>query len=189
LESIGRQQRPQREVGDREVGEDLRHARAGEAVDRDALEAQELVGDEPARAEREDHRDRRRERWRHERQQDRGVDRGQEPARQAGARGSEREYEADDRAADPDQEGEEQAVPERADLVLLGEDLGEARHRELAAVEQHAREQHGEREDDEQADQEPQDERAQRDGRITAQCGCGVRKHRAPSPASGRGSG
>ena len=91
----GGEQRPQREVRDREVGEDLREQRAREAVHRDALESQQLVGDEPARPEREDHRDRGRERRRHQRQQHRGVDGGQQPARQPRARRGEREQEAE----------------------------------------------------------------------------------------------
>ena len=74
-------QRPQRQVRDREIGEHLGEQRAGQPVDGDALEAEQLVGDEAARPEREDHRDRRRERRRDERQQHARVDRGEESPR------------------------------------------------------------------------------------------------------------
>ncbi len=63
--------RSQRQVGDREVRERFGQQRAREAVDRHALQAEEVVGDEAARTEREDHRDRRRERRGDERQQHR----------------------------------------------------------------------------------------------------------------------
>ena len=67
-----------------------------EAVDGDALEPEQVVGDEAARPEREDHRDRRRERRRDQRQQHARVDRGRAAQRGSrAARRGEREQEAE----------------------------------------------------------------------------------------------
>ena len=54
-----------------------------------------------------------------------------------------------DRPGDADQRGEQQAVPERADLMPVGQDRGDAGGRERAVIGQHPREQHRERIDDE----------------------------------------
>ena len=58
---------------------------------------------------------------------------------------------------------QQQAVPEGADLVAVGQHRREPRQRELALVGQHPREQHRQRVDDEQRQQRPQRERRARD--------------------------
>ena len=156
LESIAGEDRPQREIGDREVGEHLGEQRAREPVDGDALEPEQLVGDEPARAEREDHRDRRRERRRDQRQQHARVDRGEE-RRAAGA----------PRAA-VNANRKPSTVPAsptsaRSSRLFQNARTGAGRSGpcampavvKRAVVEQHPREQHRERIDDEQREQQP----------------------------------
>ena len=97
-------------------------------------------------------------------------------ARQAAPRRGEREQEAQRRPDEPDQEREQQAVPERADLVPVGQHRRDAGGRERAVVGQHPREQHRQRIHDEEREQQPQREDGRGDGRD--RCGC---LPRAPS--------
>ena len=161
-----RQDRAQREVGDREVGERFGEEGARQAVDRHSFEPEQFVGDEPARPERKDDRDRRRERRGDERQQHARVDDAEKPSRQPAARGGEREQEAERRSQRADQRGEEQAVPESANLMAIGQDRREAGRGDRAVVGQHPREQHRERIHDEQREQEPQRQRRDGDGGV-----------------------
>jgi hypothetical protein len=125
----------------------------------------------PRGPEREDHRDGRRERRRNQGQQHRRVDRGQQRARQPAARRGEGEQESDQSPADADEQRQQQAVPERADLVLVGQYRGDAGRREGPMIEQHAREQRGQRIQHEQREQRPQREHRDGNGRVAAQRG------------------
>ena len=115
---------------------------------------------------REDHRDSRCERRGHEREQNAGVDDAEQPAWEPAARRGEREQEAEGGSGDADERGEQQAVPERADLMAIRQDGRDAGRRERAMVGQHPHEQHRQRIDDEQGEQQPQREHRRGDDGI-----------------------
>ena len=73
--------------------------------------------------------------------------------------------------SDSDERREQEAVPERADLMAIGEDLRDAGRRERSLVGQHPREQHRERIDDEEREQEPQHERRRGDDGVPVAAG------------------
>jgi hypothetical protein len=109
-----------------------------------------------------------RERRRHQRQQRRDVDGGEEPARQLTARCGEREQKAQCGPGAPDQQGEQQAVAERLDLMPVGQHRNEAGGGEPALIGQHPDQQHCQRVDHEQRQQRPEHEHGRCHRRIVA---------------------
>ena len=161
----------ERQVGERKVRQRLGGERAAEAVHREALQAEEVPGDEPARPEREDDRDRGGERRRDQRQQRRRVEDRAPAPRQAGAHGGEGEQEAERGAGDADQRAEQQAVAEGAQVIGVARDRQQRAGGEAAAVEEGAGHQRAQREDHEEGEQRPQHEHGDEEGRVPPQRG------------------
>ncbi len=156
------QDRFQREVGDGKERERLGEERAAQPVHGEPLDPQEMIGDEPPRAEGEDHGDGRRERGRDQGQEARRVQDRAPGLRQVGPHRGEGEEEPQDRAREADEGGQEQAVPEGLAVVGILEDAEQVPQRERSALGERPRQQPPQREQDEQAEQDPQDEDTRR---------------------------
>src|SRR5262249_27620858 len=98
---------PQRQIGNRKIGQHLGGQRAGKPIDVCALETEQIMGDEPTWTERENEGDGRGEWWRDEREEGCRIDEANPPRRQVSARDGEGKEEAQSRAENADQATEE----------------------------------------------------------------------------------
>ncbi len=154
----GRQDGPHRQVGDGEVGQRLREERAVEAIGRGALDAEQVIGNEPARAEGEDHGDRGREGRGDERQKRGGIERREPTPAQPGARRGIGEEKTERGAADADERRQQQAVEERVAVIGIAEHSPGLTEREAAAVDEGEPGEPRQRVEDEECQQRPEDE-------------------------------
>src|SRR5262249_42633848 len=149
------QHRPQRQVGDREVGQHLGAERACKSIDVATLKTEKIIGDEAAWAKREDERDRSSERRRDERQQGRCIDETNPPRAQAPPRDRESEQKSQRGAEETHQGSQQKAVYKGGAMAGLSEDGEERSETEASIFEEGGRKHHQQGIDDEQPQQQP----------------------------------